>query len=159
MLELFGQLAFAVFLGMLVGIERTLAGKTAGMRTFALVALGSALFTIISQVAFAEFYGRPGFDPSRIASQIVVGIGFLGAGLIIHNDKKPRGLTTAAGLWVTAAIGMAVGYRLYAIATFAALLTVVIFLFFWVVEHRFLKGIGHLHPIARMHAHESDDDL
>src|SRR3989344_4948720 len=108
-LEIFGQLLLAVFLGAAIGIERELARKTAGMRTFALVAMGAALFSIISKFAFTEFWGVPGFDPSRIASQVVVGIGFLGAGIIIFKESRLQGLTTAAGLWVSAAIGMAVG--------------------------------------------------
>lgn len=151
---LFEQLALAVFLGMVIGLERTLAGKSAGLRTFALVSLGACLFTIISRIA-PDFLGRAGFDPSRIASQIVVGIGFLGAGLIIHTESKSKGLTTAAGLWVTAAIGMAVGYALYAIAIAATVLTLCIFLVLWVIEHRFVKEAQHLHPITREH----HDDL
>ena len=79
-IQVFGQLALAMFLGTIIGAERRLAHKMAGMRTFALVCMGAALFTIISEIAFSEFVGKPGFDPSRIASQIVVGIGFLGAG-------------------------------------------------------------------------------
>src|SRR3989304_1086875 len=106
-LEIFWQLTLAVLLGAAIGLERQLARKTAGMRTFALVSVGAALFSIISKYAFREFWGLPGFDPSRIASQVVVGIGFLGAGLIILRQDKIQGLTTAAGLWVSAAIGMA----------------------------------------------------
>ncbi len=109
-LEIFGQLALATLLGALIGVERELARKTAGMRTFALVSLGSALFTIISQIAFVNFVGSS-FDPSRIASQVVVGIGFIGAGMIVLDKSHVRGLTTAAGLWVSAAVGMAVAYH------------------------------------------------
>jgi putative Mg2+ transporter-C (MgtC) family protein len=140
-LELFKQLFLAASLGAIIGAERRLAHKTAGMRTFALVALGSALFTVISVVAFADYAGRPGFDPSRIASQIVVGIGFLGAGLIIFKESKVRGLTTAAGLWVTAAIGMAVGYKLYSLAVFATILTLLIFLVLWFLEYKYLTRV------------------
>ena len=141
-LEIFGQLALATFLGALIGVERELARKTAGMRTFALVALGSALFTIISQFAFASFVGTS-FDPSRIASQVVVGIGFIGAGSIIFSQSRVRGLTTAAGLWVSAAIGMAVAYKMYAIAVFATLVTIFILVFLWFIEHKVLKNLGH----------------
>lgn len=140
-LQIFGQLALAVLLGAVIGLERELARKTAGMRTFALVAMGAALFSIISKYGFPEFLGVPGFDPSRIASQIVVGIGFLGAGLIILRQEKVRGLTTAAGLWVSAAIGMAVGFELYAIAVFATVLTILIFLVLWTIEHRLIKHL------------------
>src|SRR3989338_8734060 len=108
------------------------------MRTFALVALGSCLFSVISKLAFKEFWGVPGFDPSRIASQVVVGIGFIGAGVIMFQQANVRGLTTAAGLWVSAAIGMAVGYKLYAIAVFTALLTLLILILLWLFESRII---------------------
>src|SRR3989344_7726713 len=91
-LEIFGQIGLATLLGALIGIERELARKTAGMRTFALVASGSAMFSIISQLAFEGFVGSS-FDPSRIASQVVVGIGFIGAGSILSSQNKVRGLT------------------------------------------------------------------
>jgi putative Mg2+ transporter-C (MgtC) family protein len=152
-LEIFYQLLVAVALGASIGAERRLAQKTAGMRTFALVSMGAALFTIISVVAFPEYVGKPGFDPSRIASQIVVGIGFLGAGLIIFHESKIRGLTTAAGLWVSAAIGMAIGYKLYAIAIFATILTLIIFLVLWLFEYRFLSKV----PL-QLHEHGDQDD-
>ncbi|OGY63790.1 MAG: hypothetical protein A3J53_01765 [Candidatus Harrisonbacteria bacterium RIFCSPHIGHO2_02_FULL_40_20] len=138
-LEIFGQLALAVLLGSLVGLERELARKKAGIRTFALVALGSCLFSIISKLAFKEFWGVPGFDPSRIASQVVVGIGFIGAGSIIFYQSNVRGLTTAAGLWVSAAIGMAIGFKLYAIGIFAALLTILVLVLLWIFEVKIVK--------------------
>mgnify|MGYP001607556375 CR=1 FL=1 len=140
-LEIFGQLALATLLGALIGVERELARKTAGMRTFALVSLGSALFTIISQIAFVNFVGSS-FDPSRIASQVVVGIGFIGAGMIVLDKSHVRGLTTAAGFWVSAAVGMAVAYHFYAIATFGALLTIFILVFLWFVEREIKKRIS-----------------
>ncbi|MEK7590574.1 MAG: MgtC/SapB family protein [Patescibacteria group bacterium] len=139
--DIFLQLVLAVVLGSLVGFEREIARKTAGIRTFALVALGAALFSIISKYAFKEFWGVPGFDPSRIASQVVVGIGFLGAGLIIFKESRLQGLTTAAGLWVSAAIGMAVGFRLYSIAIFATLLTLAVLWMLWAVEYYVVRKI------------------
>lgn len=138
-LEIFGQLFLAALLGSFLGLERELARKTAGIRTYALVSMGSALFSIISIIAFREFIGSTSFDPSRIASQIVVGIGFIGAGLIVFHDSRIQGLTTAAGLWVAAGIGMAVGYRLYLIAFFSAFLTLFIFIALWFVEHKVKK--------------------
>src|SRR3989338_7401202 len=135
-LGIFGQLALATLLGALIGIERELARKTAGMRTFALVAMGAALFTILSQSGLGSGSQVVGYDPSRIASQIVVGIGFIGAGSIIFTKSQVKGLTTAAGLWVSAAIGMAVGYRFYTIALFATLVTIFVLVFLWFVEHR-----------------------
>ena len=96
-----------------VGLERELRERAAGLRTHMLVGVGSALFTIVSAYAWADFtFDRSqgtAFDPTRIAAQIVTGIGFLGAGAIIRQGLSIRGLTTAAGLWVAAAIGMAVG--------------------------------------------------
>lgn len=135
-LEIIGQLAFAIFLGTLIGIEREFARKSAGMRTYALVSMGAALFAIIPQVVFS---GSAAFDPSRVLSQIVVGIGFIGAGVIIFQRSQIRGITTAAGLWVTAAIGAAVGYRLYNIAICSTLLVLLVLVVFWPIEKKFLK--------------------
>lgn len=120
-LQIILQLILAALLGGLIGFQRKHVGKPAGMRTYALVCLGAALFTILSTLAFQSFTQSPGFDPSRVAANIVVGIGFLGAGVIIFRTGKVQGLTTAAGLWVAAAIGMAVGVRFYLAAIFTAL--------------------------------------
>lgn len=135
-----GQLALAVILGALIGLERQLAGKTAGVRTYALVSLGSALFSFISKYGFLEFWGVSGFDPSRIASQVVVGVGFIGAGLIVFHSERVRGLTTAAGLWVSAAIGMAVGFRLYSVAIFTTILVLLVFIVLWIIEQKVIHG-------------------
>lgn len=140
--EVFFQLTLAVILGGVIGIERRLAGKVAGVRTYALVALGACLFSLMSKNAFVEFSGISGFDPSRIASQVVVGIGFLGAGLIVFQKNRVQGLTTAAGLWVTAAIGMAIAYKFYDVAIFATFLTLVIFVVLWHIERVFLKNLA-----------------
>lgn len=117
-----GQLLLSALLGALIGIERESVNKAAGMRTCAMVTLGSSLFTIISE------YGITGanVDPSRVASQIITGIGFIGAGLIIFHEKKLTGLTTASALWVAAAIGMAVGSGLYWVACFVTALALII---------------------------------
>jgi putative Mg2+ transporter-C (MgtC) family protein len=103
-LQMFLRLIIAVVLGALVGYERERAGKPAGVRTHGMVCLGAALFAVISLHGF----GYNG-DPARVAAQVVTGIGFLGAGAILHERKSVHGLTTAASLWVTAAIGLAVG--------------------------------------------------
>jgi putative Mg2+ transporter-C (MgtC) family protein len=106
-----------------IGMERELRERAAGLRTHMLVGVGSALFTIVSAYAWGEFvFDRQQgvvFDPTRIAAQIVTGIGFLGAGAIIRQGLSVRGLTTAAGLWVVAAIGMAVGAGYYSAAVIA----------------------------------------
>jgi putative Mg2+ transporter-C (MgtC) family protein len=140
-IDILVRLVVAVLLGGLVGMERTLAGKTAGMRTYALVAMGSALFVLISQIVSAEYITLTNFDPLRMASQILVGIGFIGAGLVFHNSQSMRtsGLTSAAGLWVSAGIGMACGFRLYALAMIVALLTLLIFTVLWYVEKGFKR--------------------
>ena len=109
------RLLIALFLGGIIGIEREYRSKEAGFRTHFLVALGSALFCIVSQYGF----GIELKDSSRVAAQVVSGIGFLGAGTIIFQKNMVRGLTTAAGLWVTAAIGLACGTGLYITASIA----------------------------------------
>ncbi len=131
---LFKQLLLALILGAAIGVEREVAHKSAGMRTHALVALGSALFTIISQSLVG-----PTIDPTRIAAQIVTGIGFLGAGMIVFDQSRVKGLTTAAGVWTAAAIGMAVGFNLNALAIFASILTILVFVVLWPIERRVVK--------------------
>lgn len=108
-LELTLRLAVALFLGGIIGLEREYRSKDAGFRTHFLVAMGSALFCIVSQYGF----GIDLKDSSRVAAQVVSGIGFLGAGTIIFQRNMVRGLTTAAGLWVTAAIGLACGTGMF----------------------------------------------
>ncbi len=139
-IDILVRLVVAVLLGGLVGIERTLAGKNAGMRTYAMVSMGSALFILVAFIMSAYYQGTS-VDPLRIASQVLVGIGFIGAGLVFHNEKKmmASGLTSAAGLWVAAGIGMACGYGLYSLAIITALLTLLIFTVLWYVEKGFKK--------------------
>ncbi|MEK7510515.1 MAG: MgtC/SapB family protein [Patescibacteria group bacterium] len=118
------QLFLAVLLGVTIGIEREVSGKEAGIRTYALVALGSALFTIVGVETFRQFsiIGGISFDPSRIVNSIALGIGFIGAGIIIYRNSHVEGVTTATGVWVAGAIGLAVGLEFYGIAIFATLL-------------------------------------
>lgn len=131
---LFLQVSLAMLLGMVLGVERSIAGKTAGMRTYALVSMGACLFVVSSAMYTAPLIGFINFDPLRIASGIITGVGFLGAGIIIFRDTSLRGLTTAAGLWVAAGIGIAVGYELYALAVFTTTLTLFIFTALWFIE-------------------------
>lgn len=121
------RLLLAGVLGALIGLDREYRAKEAGFRTHFLVSLGSALFMIVSQYGFAGVLGHPDIDldPSRVAAQIVSGIGFLGAGTIIFQKQFVRGLTTAAGLWATAGIGMAVGGGLYGLGVVATVLTLI----------------------------------
>ena len=125
--DVFGQLALAALLGLLIGFEREHRRKAAGLRTYALVCLGAALFTVLSIEGFQQFaLDERAFDPSRIAANIVVGIGFLGAGIIFQQGDRVQGLTTAAALWVTAAIGVAIGVRMFSIAVFTTFITLMI---------------------------------
>lgn len=116
------RLLLAVVLGGLIGLEREAHGRPAGLRTHILVSLGAALFTIVS-----NSYSGPDTDPGRIAAQIVSGIGFLGAGTIIRQGSVIRGLTTAASLWATAAIGMAAASRSPVIVELAIVASVIVF--------------------------------
>ncbi len=108
------RLAFALFAGILLGFERSRANKAAGIRTHALVCIGSTLIMIVSAYGFKEFGGMKNMDPARIAAQVIAGVGFLGAGVIWKEGSGGiRGLTTAANLWVAAAIGLALGLGFY----------------------------------------------
>lgn len=118
-----GRLALAAFLGAMIGLEREYRGYPAGVRTMALVCMGAALFAETSRL-FGD--SALGTDSSRIAAQIVSGIGFLGAGLIFREGFSVRGVTTAATIWASAAVGVAIGIEAYIVAIFAALIAVVL---------------------------------
>ena len=110
------RLILAAVLGAFVGYERERLGKPAGIRTYGMVSLGAALFTVVSLGGFASG------DPARIAAQVVTGIGFIGAGAILHRGSKVQGLTTAASLWVAAAIGVSVGVGMFLMSSVATAL-------------------------------------
>ncbi len=132
----FGKLSLAAFLGILLGTERAIfARQTAGSRTFGLVALGACLFVIAGMMATEPLRGIVNFDPARTIAAVIQGIGFLGAGLIIFQGHSLHGVTTAAGLWVTAAIGVMVALGHIAIAIFATCIVMAIFLIMWYIEH------------------------
>lgn len=123
--EMLGKLVIAILLGGLIGLERETHGRPAGLRTHILVCFGAALFTMCSYTISASYISAGKyFDPSRITAQIVTGIGFLGAGTIIHHGSIVRGLTTAASIWTVAAIGIAaaVGGDLLILAVIASVL-------------------------------------
>ena len=125
-LELVTRLFAALLLGGAIGLERELAGQVAGLRTHMMVALGSALFAIVSAYGFDEFAGPRAntnvqVDVTRVASNIVTGVGFLGGGAILKDGGSVRGLTTAASLWVTAAVGLAVALGSFVTGTVTAL--------------------------------------
>jgi putative Mg2+ transporter-C (MgtC) family protein len=133
------RLVLAIVLGMLVGAERFLIHKEAGIKTHALVSMGSALFIIISEMMMQKYANVGVFDPMRMASQIVVGIGFLGSGTIILSGSRLKGLTTASGLWVTAGLGMAAGFGLYGISIVATVLVLLVLIFGYIIEKPLLK--------------------
>lgn len=130
----FGSLILALVLGAALGIERTFAKRSAGMRTYALVSMGSCLFIIISRIVAPVGAGN-NLNPMQVAAGVVMGIGFLCGGVIIFRNSELSGLTTAAGLWVAAGIGMAVGYGLSAIAIFATIATLFVFTILLFIEH------------------------
>lgn len=137
--EFIVPLFVALFLGMIIGTERVFAHKTAGMRTYALVSMGSALFILISKQMIAQYIGVDGLNPLQLAAQVVVGVGFIGTGLIFTRESKLMGLTTATGLWVAAGIGMASGFGLYSLAILGTVFTLFIFIVLWFVEEQLKK--------------------
>ncbi len=137
-LEFALRLALALLLGATLGTERIIAHKSAGIRTYALISMGAALFVIISDQALKQYLllGVTGVQPTYVLAQIVVAIGFLTGGLFLKHDNHVSGLTTASGLWITAGIGSAVGFGLYALAITATLLTLFIFTVLWMFEQK-----------------------
>lgn len=134
------KLVLSLLLGSCVGFERKRKGQNAGVRTFSLIAMGACLAMILSIYVPQEYLGLKNGDPSRIAAQVVSGIGFLGAGAIIQMKGSVRGLTTAAGIWMVSAIGMAVGVGMYWIATVATVLILLILVQLERFEHRVRIG-------------------
>lgn len=141
-LNLLGALAIAITLGSIVGIEREANNHPAGIRTHALVCVGSALITLVSWQTYISF--NYAGDPTRIAAQIISGIGFLGAGTIMREGATIKGLTTAASLWTVAAIGLAVGYGYYLFAISTTFLAVIVLYLFQKWEKIFMFTKQHL---------------
>jgi putative Mg2+ transporter-C (MgtC) family protein len=141
-LELLVQLVLAVILGGAVGLERELKGKPAGLRTNILICLGATLFTVLSYRI-----GSGVGDPGRVAAQVLTGVGFIGAGTILHMRGAVTGLTSAATIWVVAAIGMAVGARGYIEALGATLVVMVVLAGLGPVEHFVAQQATHGHLI------------
>jgi putative Mg2+ transporter-C (MgtC) family protein len=141
-LEILLRLGAALLLGAMVGFEREYRGHAAGLRTMATVSLGSCLFTSLG------FFFVPGHptDPTRIAAQVVSGVGFLGAGAIFRAEDHIKGLTTAAAVWFVAAIGMAAGFGLYALATGATAIVLVALIGIRPIERRFFGDAGRQGP-------------
>lgn len=135
------KLFLSMVLGSMVGWERKRKGQIAGIRTFALISMGATLAMILSIYVPQEYLGLKNGDPGRIAAQVVTGIGFLGAGAIIQMKGSVRGLTTAAGIWIVAAIGMAVGVGMYAVSFVSTGLILVVLLLLEQIEHWIHAGV------------------
>ncbi len=157
-LEFFIRIVLSAMLGALVGLERSKRQKEAGVRTHCIIACTSALFMILSKYAFVDLVavaGLRGADPARIAAQVVSGISFLGAGVIFKNGNSIRGLTTAAGMWGTSAVGMAIGAGMYWVGLIEAAVLVAI----QIVFHRFPVGADALTTQELVVEMADSDDL
>lgn len=140
------KLVLAMVLGGLVGLEREITNRPAGFRTHTLVCMGSTLVMVTSMHLFRLYHGIVNLDPARLGAQVISGIGFLGAGTILKDKTRVRGLTTAASLWVVACIGLAVGAGLYGVSIFVAVLAYVTLILLKKME-RFLKQRSEIEEI------------
>jgi len=140
--DLILRLVLAVVLGMFIGAERLFVHKEAGMKTHALVSMGAALFVLVSEAMVAKYIALPGLSPTMIPAQIIVGIGFLGAGSIMLQGSRLSGLTTAGGLWVTAGIGMAAGFGLFSLAIITTILVLLVLIMVNIFEKPIRKISG-----------------
>jgi putative Mg2+ transporter-C (MgtC) family protein len=181
LIDLTLRLLIAAAIGAVVGIERDSAAKGAGARTHAIVALGAALFTVAGAYGFADLAKGPNVDPARVASQVAAGVGFIGAGAILRHGLSVRGITTAATVWLAAAIGVAAGAGGWAASLIAAALTIVVLVVLQavkplvervgrqeaVLQLQYQRGHGTLGPLLRsieasnsrvLHVSVEDDD-
>lgn len=147
--DLFLKLGAALLCGVIIGTERNISHKAAGMRTYALVAMGAALFVVVGDLAL-RLYSTSGLgtliNGFPVLGAIVSGVGFMGAGVIMFRDRNVTGLTTASGLWVAAGIGMACGYGFYIPAFMTTVLTLFVFEVLWHVEQRVKKVSAIIDP-------------
>ena len=142
--ELIVRLAVAAILGSALGLERSLAGKHAGMRTYAMVSLGSCLFVVIGELSSIQFSMFSGLNPIQIAASVVIGIGFIGAGLSALHGEHPE-LTTASGIWVAAGVGMATGFGFISMAISSVIIGLIVFLVFARLERKMNERYGIKH--------------
>jgi putative Mg2+ transporter-C (MgtC) family protein len=133
--ELGLRLVVALILGLILGTEREIRGHPAGIKTMGLIAIGACMFTALG---LQPYFGST-VDPTRIAAQIVTGVGFLGAGAILRTGDDVHGLTTAASIWVAASVGMAVGFGYYPAAVFTTFLVIVMLVALRPIEQRFIR--------------------
>lgn len=149
------KLILSLLLGAVIGYERRRKGQTAGVRTFSLISVGATIAMILSIYIPQEYLGVKNGDPGRIAAQVITGIGFLGAGAIIQMKGSVRGLTTAAGIWTVAIIGMAVGVGLYTLSVVATVLILFILVQLEHIEQRVIRGsesrIIHIRTTVLLH--------
>lgn len=134
------KLMLSLLLGAVVGVERRQKGQVAGMRTFSLIAMGATMAMLVSIYIPQEYLGLKNGDPGRIAAQVISGIGFLGAGAIIQMKGSVRGLTTAAGIWMTACLGLAVGAGMYLVSVAACIFILAVYRILELIEKVFLKS-------------------
>jgi len=147
-LQMAWSLFIAAFLGALMGIERSMAGKQAGMRTYALVSLGSCIFVSIGTLASYLFVGDfVGVNPLQIAGSIAIGIGFIGSGLAVLRGDQHAELTTASGIWVVAGVGMACGFGFYTLAIAATAISIAILSLFLRVENKLRRKNPPQYPL------------
>ena len=160
-LEFFGRILVACICGAVIGFERSKRFKEAGIRTHIIVCCAAALVMILSKYGFADLVGPAGerlygtnpTDPARLAAQIITGISFLGAGIIFRNGGSIKGLTTAAGIWATAGIGLAIGSGMYIIGVFTTLVVAVI----QIIMHKHMIGVDAM-KVGRLHCTTSSPD-
>lgn len=145
------RLLLSMLLGSIIGLERKRKGQMAGLRTFALISMGATLAMLLSIYVPQEYLGLKNGDPGRIAAQVITGIGFLGAGAIIQMKGSVRGLTTAAGIWIVAIVGMAVGVGMYLIAVITTVLVLFVLLVLENIERR--VNVGSESRIIRLKLH------
>ncbi len=151
------KLIVSMILGALVGAERKRKGQIAGVRTFALISMGSCMAMLLSIYVPQVYLGLKNGDPGRIAAQVITGVGFLGGGAMIHMKGSVKGLTTAAGIWMTAAIGMAVGVGMYLCSILATVLILVTLVLFESFEHK--RNMGQETRTLRLRINGIVDDL
>ncbi len=145
--ELYVRLIVAMLLGLVIGTERIIAHKTAGMRTYTLISMGSALFVVLSSLIYT-LYPNASFNGAYIPAAVITGVGFFGAGLMIWRDAQHLvGITSAAGLWISAGIGIACGYGFYSLATVTTLLVLFVFVVLWFIEQKIKKAINFDTPV------------
>ena len=149
--EIIIRLMFATLVGTLIGLERQLKGHPIGMRTNVLVCISSAMIMILSQRMMADIYAVYGVvsDP-RLAAQVITGMGFLGAGTIIHSDSNVNGLTTAASLWSVACIGLVIGVGYYQLAVVATVLVLFVLLMMNYISNYLQRKVQHRHITLKL---------